>query len=84
MAHRVLKIESLMMFHCTKNVKAHVVAHVKAFFVANISFKKSNEGLCEYVSACVQVNLRNIPFYKVLRNSLSPHSNPVKMLRVWW
>ena len=56
MAHRVLKIESLMMFHCTKNVKAHVVAHVKAFFVANISFKKSNEGLCEYVSACVQVN----------------------------
>ena len=56
MAHRVLKIESLMMFHCTKNVKAHVVAHVKAFFVANISFKKSNEGLCKCVSACVQVN----------------------------
>ena len=81
MAHRVLKIESLMMFHCTKNVKAHVVAHVKAFFVANISFRKSNEGLCKCVSACVRVNK---PFYKVLRKSLSPHSNPVKMLRVWW
>ena len=56
MADRVLKIESLLMFHCTKNIKAHVVAHVKVLFVANISFKKSNGGLCEYVPACVQVN----------------------------
>ena len=39
-----------------KKLKAGVVAHVEAFFVANLYFKESNEGLCECVSAWVQVN----------------------------